>query len=246
MIEGGLKKDDIIYEQPLLLTDDLEFGIFNILKQSDIDCHNVQKSINFLDPENLGSYWMFHNSSLELFQVHNIILVLVGNFEHLCHGFSKVNLMFISLPNLDEDSHDLIQLVQGDDLVAICIKEVEDPDKIVLELAVREQIEDDEHVCHGYFPILVRHSHGQLVNLFFRSAGEGNGECFDEVSLFHFTIRVLVHQHIKILFHQLHCGKSGVFCQILKVPGLDPLPGLCVAHGADDADGGHLYKLLTV
>ena len=74
-----------------MLTEDLVY-LFNILKQSDIDCHNVQKSINFLDSENLGSYRMFHNSSLELFQVHNIILVLVGNFEHLCHGFSKVNL----------------------------------------------------------------------------------------------------------------------------------------------------------
>ena len=46
------------------------------------------------------------------------------------------------------------------------------------------------------------------------------------------------------MFH-LHGGKSGVFCQIFKIPGLDPLACLCVAHDADDAEDADDVKLLT-
>eukprot|EP00091_Calanus_sinicus_P022679 TRINITY_DN730_c0_g1_i1.p1 TRINITY_DN730_c0_g1~~TRINITY_DN730_c0_g1_i1.p1 ORF type:complete len:106 (+),score=18.69 TRINITY_DN730_c0_g1_i1:3-320(+) len=75
--------------------------------------------------------------------------------------------------------------------------------------------------------------------------GKASGECLDEVSLLHLTIGILLHQVIKIFLHELHGGKPGVFGQIFKIPGLDPLACLCVAHGADDAEDADDVKLLT-
>ena len=45
-----------------------------------------------VDPENLSSDGVLHHSTLEFFQVHHVVLVLVRNLEHLGHGLCQVNL----------------------------------------------------------------------------------------------------------------------------------------------------------
>ena len=90
----------------------------------------------------------------------------------------------------------------------------------------------------------------QLLNLFLRPCGKCNGKCLDEVFNLHLAVRILPHQGVKVLLHQLsrsshHANhnfasgkshllrdKAGKFCQVIKIPGLDPLPCLCVTHVA--------------
>merc|ERR1719282_930062 len=74
---------------------------------------------------------MLKHSFLELSKLQDIIFILICNLKYFCHGFSQINTMVFSLSNLDEYCHDFIQLIQGNNLVSISIKKVEDGNKII-------------------------------------------------------------------------------------------------------------------
>ena len=87
--------------------------------------------------------------------------------------------------------------------------------------------------------------HLSILNLNFRCVHLSNLIC----SPVHLAIGIFVHAHVKVLFHQLgreegftsltnasevmpHLtgDKSSELGKVVKVPGLDPLPSLRVAH----------------
>ena len=76
---------------------------------------------------------------------------------------TTTHIVFLSLGNLDEHGHQLVELVKGDDLggeggifnrlspshlVSVLVEEIEDAGQVVLHLARAEQVEQDQHVRH--------------------------------------------------------------------------------------------------
>merc|ERR1719234_1733305 len=112
------------------------------------DSHGGEEGIKGLLPQDLASDWVLHHPSLKLGQLKHLIFVLVAQLEHLGHHLSQIQIILLSFSNLNEDRHQLVELVQGDDLISILVKEVEDSSQIVLHLARAEQVEENQHVCH--------------------------------------------------------------------------------------------------
>merc|ERR1719347_2175356 len=94
--------------------------------------HIFKYSVNLLDPQNLRCDRMLKHSFLKLSKLQNIILILICNLEYFCHGFSQIYTMVFALSNLDEYCHDFIQLIQGNNLVSISIKKVEDANQVFI------------------------------------------------------------------------------------------------------------------
>ena len=79
---------------------------------------------------------------------------------------TTTHIVFLSLGDLDEHGHQLVELVKGDDLgggwggegffntlspshlVSVLVEEIEDAGQVVLHLARAEQVEQDQHVRH--------------------------------------------------------------------------------------------------
>ena len=87
---------------------------------------------------------------------------------------TTTHIVFLSLGNLDEHGHQLVELVEGDDLggggifnrlslshlVSVLVEEIEDAGQVVLHLARAEQVEQDQHVrhcCRWYVKTLHKH-----------------------------------------------------------------------------------------
>ena len=75
----------------------------------------------------------------------------------------NTHIILLSFCNLNKDRHQLVELVQSNDLqesffcrefgpifclISVLVKEVEDPSQVILHLARAEQIEKNQHVRH--------------------------------------------------------------------------------------------------
>merc|ERR1719347_1196345 len=122
--------------------------------------HELENGINFLNSKYLRSDGMVHYSSLELLQIHHIVFVHIRLLEHFSYCIGQINLVIFSFSDLNENCHDLIQFIQGYDLVTVCIKKIENSNQILLEVSSAKHVEQNEHVRHGNSLIFVGHIPG--------------------------------------------------------------------------------------
>merc|ERR1719186_130171 len=203
---------------------------FRVTNVDKCDSHGREQGVKSLLPQDLPGDRMLDHPRLELGQLQHIVLVLVPLLEHLRHHLCQVQIVLLFVSNLNEDRHQLVQLVQCDHLVSVLVEEVEDSCEVVLHLAGAEQVEENEHVGHGNLSVGVGQLIGEDLNFFNWSGWEGDVEHLDEHLPVHLAIGIFVHAHVKVLFHQLASDKPSELGEVVEVPGLDPLPSLCVAH----------------
>merc|ERR1719348_2823683 len=126
----------------------LKIFSFFFLRGKNRDSHGGKKGVKGLLPQDLPCHRVLHHPRLELCQLQYIVLVLVSQLEHLSHHLCQVQIVLFSFRNLNEDRHQLVQLVESDNLISVLVEEVEDTSEVVLHLARAEEVEEDQHVRH--------------------------------------------------------------------------------------------------